>query len=127
MFVQCLAKDLDENSRCDRRFKQEKEQGRASKKRKKDSYGGFIVDQAEVDDKIEDDDDIEDDDEIEGREESAREITNDKMDESVLIACDIEEHHRNSNLLELVSNLQRFYTLYYYIYNFGFTFLFSLT
>jgi len=118
MFVQCLDKDWDVNSGCDRRLEEKVERGRWNKKRRKDRCGGFILDEAD-----------ESDDEInELIEETAVGATKNKIYESVISA---REGHQgisgNSILSKLVSNLQRFYTLYYYMYNFGFKFLFSLT
>jgi len=122
MFVQCLAKDWDVNGRCDRRLEQKVKQDKISSKKRRKGRCNLILDEAEGNETDGSNDEIE---------ETARETTENKIYESAITAHEIERHQgtsENNILSKLVSNLQRFYTLYYYmLYNFGFTFLFSLT
>lgn len=67
--------------------------GRSKKRKKKDRYGGFIIDEAEVDDEVEDEDEWED-----GAQEIG--IVPNEVDEFGPTARDIEGRRRGTNLWE---------------------------
>ncbi|EFA05446.1 transcription elongation factor SPT5 [Tribolium castaneum] len=69
----------------------ESDSGRAKKKKKKDRYGGFIIDEAEVDDEVEDEDEWE-----EGAQEIG--IVPNEVDEFGPTAREIEGRRRGTNL-----------------------------
>lgn len=71
----------------------ESDSGRAKKKKKKDRYGGFIIDEAEVDDEVEDEDEWE-----EGAQEIG--IVPNEVDEFGPTAREIEGRRRGTNLWE---------------------------
>lgn len=72
---------------------EEEDSDRGRKRRKKDRYGGFIIDEAEVDDEVEDEDEWED-----GAQEIG--IVANEVDESGPTARDIEGRRRGTNLWE---------------------------
>ncbi|CAG9767727.1 unnamed protein product [Ceutorhynchus assimilis] len=67
------------------------EGGRSKKRKKKDRYGGFIIDEAEVDDEVEDEEDWED-----GAQEIG--IVSNELDEFGPTAREIEGRRRGTNL-----------------------------
>ncbi|ERL95479.1 hypothetical protein D910_12741 [Dendroctonus ponderosae] len=67
------------------------EGGRSKKRKKKDRYGGFIIDEAEVDDEVEDEDEWED-----GAQEIG--IVSNELDEFGPTAREIEGRRRGTNL-----------------------------
>lgn len=71
----------------------ESDDGRGKKRRKKDRYGGFIIDEAEVDDEVEDEDEWE-----EGAQEIG--IVANEVDEFGPTAREIEGRRRGTNLWE---------------------------
>jgi len=93
MFVQCLGKYLNENSGYDKKEKQEEERHTAKKRRKTNRYGGFIIDEAQVDDEVEDNEEWE---------EGAEEIEENENQYS-LTARDIER--RRKDFSKLISKI----------------------
>lgn len=71
----------------------ESDDGRGKKRRKKDRYGGFIIDEAEVDDEVEDEDEWE-----EGAQEIG--IVANEVDEFGPTAREIEGRRRGTSLWE---------------------------
>lgn len=71
----------------------EEDDDRARKKKKKDRFGGFIIDEAEVDDEVEDEDEWED-----GAAEIG--IVSNDMDELGPTAREIEGRRRGTSLWE---------------------------